>query len=316
MERRSDEQTSCVNEIATNAAQRRRTTASSSSDHFLPFVPYPNLGNTCFLNSSLQFFRAVWNRVGTAIPIDSPCPIFPLLLHPVSDADLASRIRQLPIWRKLVWGEQHDAHEAMHLMLETDHVMHQQCNPLTCFAHKMKEFCALSFYSNLKCTNIGCPWTKNTSPEFALDLSVAIKDSNSLPGLLKVFQKSELLTSSGSYICGQCGSVVRKEMHVKPTAKVFLAHFKRFDERNRKCGKTIKFPRELRVGNVRFAFAAMVQHVGHAKKQGHYVTYVAEDMINHDDSKVLCYDDSHVFETTWSHIASREAYMLAYVRKA
>ena len=98
-----------------------------------------------FLNSSLQFFRAVWNRVGTAIPIDSPCPIFPSLLHPVSDADRAGRIRQLPFWRKLVWGEQHDAHEAMHLMLETDHVMHQQCNPLTCFAHKMKELWALPF---------------------------------------------------------------------------------------------------------------------------------------------------------------------------
>ena len=62
-------------------------------------------------------------------------------------------------------------------------------------------------------------------------------------------------------------------------------------------------------------FAAMVQHVGHAKKQGHYLIYVAEDMINHVDSKVLCDDDSHVFETTWSHIASREAYMLAYIRR-
>ena len=138
--------------------------------------------------------------------------MFPLLLHPVSDADLASRIRQLPIWRKLVWGQQHDAREAMHLMLETDHVMHQQCNPLTCFAHKMKDLCALSFYSNLRCTKLGCPWTKKTLPESALDLSVAMNGSNTLPGLL-ICQKSELLTSSGSYVCRKCGRCTEGDEH-------------------------------------------------------------------------------------------------------
>ena len=85
------------------------------------------------------------------------------------------------------------------------------------------------------------------------------------------------------------------------------AALKRFDSRGRKVVDDVTFPRELTVGTARYAFAAVVEHQGRTKREGHYVAHV-------QSRELLCCNDAKVTETTWERIASRQAYVLAYVR--
>ena len=95
-------------------------------------------------------------------------------------------------------------------------------------------------------------------------------------------------------------------MDVQPTGQVLLLYLKRFDDRVCKITKNASFPRGLPVGNVRYIFAAMVEHKGATRQTGHYVTYV-------DAQNMLCCDDNEVVATTWSHIESQAAYIPAYM---
>ena len=69
----------------------------------------------------------------------------------------------------------------------------------------------------------------------------------------------------------------------------------------------VTFPHELIVGTARYAFAAVVEHQGRTQGEGHYVAHV-------QSRELLCCNDAQVTETTWVRIASRQAYVLAYVR--
>ena len=128
-----------------------------------------------------------------------------------------------------------------------------------------------------------------------------------LQTLITDFQMPEFLAAHDDYKCAACDDLVQKTVDVQPVGQALLIHLKRFDSRGRKVVDDVTFPRELFVGTARYAFAAVVEHQGHTKRRGHYVAYV-------QSRKLLCCDDGNVTETTWEHIESRQAYVLAYVR--
>ena len=100
---------------------------------------------------------------------------------------------------------------------------------------------------------------------------------------------------------------MQKTVNVQPVGHALLIHLKRFDSRGRKVVDDVTFPRELTVGTARYAFAAVIEHQGRTKREGHYVAHV-------QSRELLCCNDAKVTETTWERIASRQAYVLAYVR--
>ena len=128
-----------------------------------------------------------------------------------------------------------------------------------------------------------------------------------LQTLLADFQMPEFLAAQDDYTCAECGDLVQKEIQVQPVGRALLLHLKRFDNRGRKLGDIVTFPRELILGTVRYAFAAVIEHQGRTMRSGHYVAHV-------QSRKLLCCNDATVRETTWERIASQEAYVLAYVR--
>ena len=103
------------------------------------------------------------------------------------------------------------------------------------------------------------------------------------------------------------GDLVQKTLQVRPVGRALLLHLKRFDSGGRKLPDIVTFPRELMFGTVRYAFAAVVEHQGRTMRTGHYVAHV-------QSRKLLCCNDDTVRETTWERIASRQPYVLAYVR--
>jgi ubiquitin C-terminal hydrolase len=128
-----------------------------------------------------------------------------------------------------------------------------------------------------------------------------------LQTLLADFEMPEFLAAQDDYTCAVCGDLVQKTLQVQPVGQALLIHLKRFDSRGRRLGDDVTFPRELIVGTARYAFAAVVEHQGHTIREGHYVAHV-------QSRKLLCCNDATVTETTWERIASRQAYVLAYVR--
>ena len=271
------------------------------------FTPLKNCGNTCFLNSVLQCLRAVCDRLGIAVPVADTCPVFRLLVVPLGAHDnFESRVRSLPLWRDLALGVQHDAHEALRLLLDKDHAIHSHCTSQACFARRMQDVCAVNVHTHLSFTRSACTWYCDPPPEPGLDISVAVKPAN-LQSLLADFQMPEFLAAQDDYTCTACGDLVQKTLQVQPVGRALLFHLKRFDSRGRKLDDIVTFPRELIFGTVRYEFAAVVEHQGRTLKAGHYVAHV-------QSRKLLCCNDDTVRETTWEGIASRQAYVLAYVR--
>ena len=86
-----------------------------------------------------------------------------------------------------------------------------------------------------------------------------------------------------------------------------LIHLKRFDNDGRKIADNVTFPRAFTLGNVRYDFVAVIEHVGRTKHGGHYIAHV-------QSQELLCCNDAKVEPTNWKRVAATQAYMLAYVR--
>ena len=183
--------------------------------------------------------------------------------------------------------------------------MHISCSAETCFVQKMTEIFALKFHSHLPCTRPTCDWTSNPPPEPSLDISVAVRPSE-LQSLLADFEMPEFLAARNDYSCRACEGLVQKTLQIQPIGRALLLHLKRFDNNGRKLIDAVQFPRELIFGTARYKFAAVIEHQGETMRSGHYVAHV-------QSAKLLYCSDEHVTETTWEHVAAKEAYMLAYV---
>ena len=170
----------------------------------------------------------------------------------------------------------------------------------------MEDVFAVNFHTHLTCTRPSCTWTSNPPLEPGLDISIAVRPAE-LQTLLADFQMPEFLAAGDDYTCAACGDLVQKTLQVQPVGRALLLHLKRFDSSARKLGDIVTFPRELMVGTVRYAFAAVVEHQGRTMRTGHYVAHV-------QSRELLCCDDNAVRETTWERIASQQPYVLAYVR--
>ena len=240
----------------------------------LNITPLQNLRNTCFLNTIIQTLRVVCNRLNMNVQPEHACPLSRLLISlDGARDDFKRRVKTHPIWKELHFGQQHDAHEAIRLLLDFEHRMHSACTEQSCLARKLATQFTVNCFSHVTCTAATCTWNSSPPPEPGADVSMAVRLGD-LQTLVGDFEMPEFLTAHDDYVCQACGDLVQKNIRVQPRGRALLLHLKRFDNVGRKRSDLVIFPRILHFGTARYEFVSLVEHIGPTLAEGHYVAYV------------------------------------------
>ncbi|KAJ1280431.1 hypothetical protein BS78_04G232000 [Paspalum vaginatum] len=304
-----------------------------------------NMGNTCFLNATLQ---CITHTVPLLIKLrstnhSSPCPYnkdgfcsFCALKEHVDESIRMSGSVIRPVkfkdsLRKLSSdfrpGQQEDAHEFLRCLLDNLH----KCtlDPMSkgngsSFDEEsmVKEIFGGQLRSQLSCCE--CGHSSETFEPF-LDLSLEIDKADHLVDALESFTKVEQIGDSEDKLnCEHCKAKVFKNkqltLHRAPDAIAF--HLKRFttlDNSIEKIDKHVAYPPEIdlkmfhsspdTVGELKYDLYGVVEHSG-LPNYGHYVC-----TIRSSPSTWYLMNDSLVDSITDTRALNQEAYILFYVRQ-
>lgn len=299
-----------------------------------------NLGNTCFLNSVLQclLYTAPFGNFLLQKEHSRVCRIegsFCVLCelerlinacflvqkkHSVAyPQTIAFNIKA--IGKQFRPGRQEDAHEFLRFLLES--VQKSLLNGRK-MDNKVKETSVLyrifggSYESSVTClscrhvSRIFEPW---------LDISLEIKNCDSLQKALKHFTTAEKLHSSNKYKCDSCKSYVEayKQMLFERLAPILTVHLKRFTATH-KIGSFIAFPEQLDMtpfctdtlkrqsqDSILYDLYAVLVHQGSSCVSGHYYAFVKGT-----NGFWYSMNDSCVSQVSLKTVLNQNAYILFY----
>jgi len=309
-----------------------------------------NVGNTCFLNSTLQcltytptFAEYLLDRLHSkTCKVRDFCAMCALQDHVqrclqgdktgqnggvISPRNITGKLRAISSHMRL--GRQEDSHEFLrHLM---------QAAQKSCLAglgklpHSVEETTAVHqifggyLRSQVRC--LKCRAESNTYDP-CLDLSVDINSSNSLLRALREFIKVDRIGGrDNKYKCSACHSLVdaEKQMTVHNAPLALTIHLKRFTYNWRRGGmdkisKHIEFPERLDISpfmsqNTRktakpYHLYGALVHMGGGCHSGHYYAYV-----KNASGKWYCMDDDDVRPVSIQTVMRERAYMLFYTQE-
>ncbi|KAG2653176.1 hypothetical protein PVAP13_1NG435300 [Panicum virgatum] len=306
-----------------------------------------NMGNTCFLNATLQ---CITHTVPLFLKLRStdhstPCSCmdnkdgfcsFCALKEHVDDSIRRSGSVIMPVkfrdnLRKLSSdfrpGQQEDAHEFLRCLLDNLH----KCtlDPMSkgkgsSFDEEsiVKEIFGGQLKSQLSCCE--CEHISETFEPF-LDLSLEIDQVDHLEDALESFTKVEQIGDSEDKLtCEGCNAQVckNKQLTLHRAPDVIAFHLKRFttlDNSVEKIDKHVSYPLEVDLkrfhsnpdtaGELKYDLYGVVEHSG-LPNYGHYVC-----SIRSSPSTWYLMNDSHVDSITDETALKQEAYILFYVRQ-
>ncbi|KAI9329381.1 hypothetical protein DFJ73DRAFT_648668, partial [Zopfochytrium polystomum] len=302
-----------------------------------------NLGNTCFLNSTLQCLAytpplAVYlikRTHGKTCRQTAPCMLCELEKHvlrcfsgprdsrAICPKTIVGRLKFIA--KHLRVGRQEDAHEFLRYFV--DSLQNSCLAGYGKLENDVKETTTIhqifggSLQSEVKCTVC-----KHSSlrRDPVLDVSLEIKHATTIEKALSLFTQSELLHGDNKYKCSSCKKLVNahKRMTILQPPAVLVLHLKRFDfpfsSYGSKITKGIKYPLELNIqpfmyaskGPVNYSLYGVLVHAGHSCNSGHYYSYVKGP-----NGIWYCMNDTDVRQVSVSVVLSQSAYMLFYVAK-
>ncbi|KAM3578273.1 Ubiquitin carboxyl-terminal hydrolase 36 [Umbelopsis sp. WA50703] len=310
-----------------------------------------NVGNTCFLNSTLQcltytptFAEYLLDRLHSkSCKMKDFCAMCALQDHVqrcllgdksgggggvISPRNITGKLRAISSHMRL--GRQEDSHEFLrHLM---------QAAQKSCLAglgklpHSVQETTAVHqifggyLRSQVRC--LKCKAESNTYDP-CLDLSVDINTSNTLHRALRDFIKVDHIGGrDNKYKCSACHSLVdaEKQMTVHRAPIALTVHLKRFTYNWRRGGmdkvsKHIEFPERLDISPFMsqttrktarpYELYGVLVHMGGGCHSGHYYAYV-----KNANGKWYCMDDDDVRPVSIQTVMRERAYMLFYTQEA
>ncbi|XP_074647848.1 uncharacterized protein LOC141903569 [Tubulanus polymorphus] len=299
-----------------------------------------NMGNTCFLNSTLQCLTYTAPLVSYLETDDHPlkckivgfCMVCELQRHIkrcFENGGQTIRPHSILVKLKLIakhmhWGRQEDAHEFLRYLVDA---MQKAClngnNKLDKYS---KETTVINrifggfLRSQVQC--LRCKERSNTYDPFQ-DINLDIK---SVPNIQKAFEKfvqPETLDCDNAYNCPRCkhkGSATKRFTLHRPS-NILTIQLKRFDY-NRffggKISRHISFTEKLDIRPymshkqgepVLYHLYAVLVHSGSSCNSGHYYCYIKAP-----NQAWYCMNDSNVAPVSLQRVLSSEAYMLFYMK--
>uniref|UniRef100_A0A8C1HTK4 Ubiquitin carboxyl-terminal hydrolase n=1 Tax=Cyprinus carpio carpio TaxID=630221 RepID=A0A8C1HTK4_CYPCA len=298
-----------------------------------------NLGNTCFLNSTLQcltYTAPLANYMLTrehSKTCHEPgfCMMCTMQNHIIQVfANSGNVIKPISVLNELKrigkhfrFGSQEDAHEFLRYTVDA---MQKSCLPgnkldrqtqATTFVHQI-----FGGYlrSRVKCLN--CKAVSDTFDPF-LDISLEIKTAQTLSKAFEQFVKPEQLDGDNAYKCSLCKKMVTasKRFTIHRSSNVLTISLKRFTNYN--GGKITKDVRYTEYLDLRpfmsqshgdpqiYALYAVLVHSGFSCHAGHYYCYIKAS-----NGQWYQMNDSSVSLSDIRTVLNQQAYLLFYIRSS
>ncbi|XP_051530577.1 ubiquitin carboxyl-terminal hydrolase 42 [Myxocyprinus asiaticus] len=296
-----------------------------------------NLGNTCFLNSTLQCLTYTAPLANFMLTREHSktchepgfCMMCTMQNHITQVfANSGNAIKPIGVLNELKrigkhfrFGSQEDAHEFLRYTVDA---MQKSCLPgnkldrqtqATTFVHQI-----FGGYlrSRVKCLN--CKAVSDTFDPY-LDISLEIKTAQTLTKAFEQFVKPEQLDGDNAYKCSKCKKMVTasKRFTIHRSSNVLTVSLKRFANFN--GGKITKDVRYTEYLDLRpfmsqshgepqiYTLYAVLVHSGFSCHAGHYYCYVKAS-----NGQWYQMNDSSVSLNDIRTVLNQQAYLLFYIR--
>ncbi|XP_026181440.1 ubiquitin carboxyl-terminal hydrolase 36 isoform X2 [Mastacembelus armatus] len=297
-----------------------------------------NLGNTCFLNSTVQCLTytpplanyLLSKEHGRACHQSGFCMICVMQNHIIQAfANTGNAIKPVSFIRDLKkiarhfrFGSQEDAHEFLRYTIDA---MQKAClngypkldrqTQATTLVHQI-------FGGYLR-SRVKCSVCKSVSDTYDpyLDIAVEIRQAANIVRALELFVKPDVLSGENAYMCAKCKKKVpaTKRFTVHRTSNVLTLSLKRFANfSGGKITKDVGYPEFLNIrpymsqssgDPVMYGLYAVLVHSGYSCHAGHYYCYVKAS-----NGQWYQMNDSMVHSSNIKVVLNQQAYVLFYLR--
>ncbi|XP_036194694.1 ubiquitin carboxyl-terminal hydrolase 36 isoform X2 [Myotis myotis] len=297
-----------------------------------------NLGNTCFLNSTVQCLSytpplanyLLSREHARSCPQGSFCMLCVMQNHLVqafansgNAIKPVSFIRDLrKIARHFRFGNQEDAHEFLRYTIDA---MQKAClsgyakldrqTQATTLVHQIFGGC---LRSRVKCSV--CKSVSDTYDPY-LDVALEIRQAANIVRALELFVRPDALSGENAYMCARCKKKVpaSKRFTIHRASNVLTLSLKRFANfSGGKITKDVGYPEFLNIRPymsqssgepVVYGLYAVLVHSGHSCHAGHYYCYVKAS-----NGQWYQMNDSLVHSSNIKVVLNQQAYVLFYLR--
>ncbi|XP_052408026.1 ubiquitin carboxyl-terminal hydrolase 36 isoform X2 [Carassius gibelio] len=297
-----------------------------------------NLGNTCFLNSTVQCLTYTPPLANYLLSKEHSrschqsgfCMICVMQNHIIQAfANTGNAIKPVSFIRDLKkiarhfrFGSQEDAHEFLRYTIDA---MQKAClngypkldrqTQATTLVHQI-------FGGYLR-SRVKCSICKSVSDTYDpnLDIALEIRQAVNIVRALELFVKPDVLSGENAYMCAKCKKKVpaTKRFTVHRTSNVLTLSLKRFANfSGGKITKDVGYPEFLNIrpymsqssgDPVMYGLYAVLVHSGYSCHAGHYYCYVKAS-----NGQWYQMNDSMVHSSNIKVVLNQQAYVLFYLR--
>lgn len=297
-----------------------------------------NLGNTCFLNSTVQCLTYTPPLANYLLSKEhtrgchqgSFCMLCVMQNHIIqafansgNAIKPVSFIRDLrKIARHFRFGNQEDAHEFLRYTIDA---MQKACLSGCAKLDRQTQATTLvhQIFGGYLRSRVKCSMCKSVSDTYDpyLDVALEIRQAANIVRALELFVKPDVLSGENAYMCAKCKRKVpaSKRFTIHRTSNVLTLSLKRFANfSGGKITKDVGYPEFLNIRPymsqssgepVMYGLYAVLVHSGYSCHAGHYYCYVKAS-----NGQWYQMNDSSVHASNIKVVLNQQAYVLFYLR--